>query len=280
VLTEFFPKRTGGIAWPRQCLVDPPEQERQPLAKVPEDHLEFGIGLKQTAEHHAHALRRGFHREPERRPDQFGILRQIVLVVDLDNGRMRERGVQIDRHVERGRALEDRPEPLVIDEKAVGEAVDHRTLEAELCDGALKFIGGRLRVGRRQDAECGKTLRIGFHNIGQTIIGLAGQAHRRLRFHFLRAGRAVRQHLHINTGVIHFLDAQIGNVLQTFFDLGKSFAFTAGKMRHQVAIPIMLFKCNNKWRKPVAHDAYSPMTDLHRLYRAVSAHAISRFARQ
>ena len=40
--------------------------------------------------------------------------------------------MQIDRHVEPVRPLEDRPEPLVVEEHVVGEAVDHGALEAEL----------------------------------------------------------------------------------------------------------------------------------------------------
>src|SRR5215471_15443622 len=55
VLAELRAERTGGIARPRQCLVDPAKQERNSLAEMTENHLELGIGIEQAAEDHAHA---------------------------------------------------------------------------------------------------------------------------------------------------------------------------------------------------------------------------------
>ena len=50
--------------------------------------------------------------------------------------------MQIDRHVERLRALEDRPVFLVVEETAPRVAVDHRALEAEFLHAALELVGG------------------------------------------------------------------------------------------------------------------------------------------
>ena len=56
----------------------------------------------------------------------------------------------------------------------------------------------------------------------------------------------MREHLHVDARFVHFLDAQVRDVLQPLLDLRETLAFTAGKMRNEIAIPVMLFEGNNK----------------------------------
>jgi len=83
--------------------------------------------------------------------------------------------MDIDRHVELGGALPDRPEPLIVVKDTAGHAVYHRALEAELGDGALQFVGRGTRVGGRQHGECGKATRMAAHCLIEPVIGAARQ---------------------------------------------------------------------------------------------------------
>ncbi len=82
--------------------------------------------------------------------------------------------MQVDRDIEGLRALEDRPEPLVVEEGAVGESVDHRPLEAEL-RGTLELIGGRLGVARRQRRKGSEALGVCLHGGMQPVVDAPGQ---------------------------------------------------------------------------------------------------------
>ena len=116
--------------------------------------------------------------------------------------------MEIDRHVQRLGTLEDRPELPFIMETAVGQAMDHRALEAKLRHRALQLVGGGLRVGCRQRGEAGKADRMRAHRRRQPVVGLPRQAHRGLRIgHLLHRRRGVRDHLQVDAGLVHFLDA-------------------------------------------------------------------------
>ena len=102
--------------------------------------------LEQAGEHEADRERRGLDREAPGGAQQHRKILGVLLVVGVDHRRMRHRGMQIDRHVERLGAREDRPVALVVDELPVREAVDHRALEAERLDAARKLVGRRRRI--------------------------------------------------------------------------------------------------------------------------------------
>jgi DNA primase len=72
----------------------------------------------------------------------------------------------------------------------------------------------------------------------------------------------------------------VAHSLQPLLDLRKTLALAAGKMRNEIAVPVMLLEGDNKRRKPIAHEAYSFVTVTCGLYRPVHAQAISTFARQ
>ena len=67
---------------------------------------------------------------------------------------MGHRRVHVQRHIQGLGALEDGPESLVVEEHAVGQAMDHGALKPQLGHRAFQFVGGSLgvRVGRAAKA--------------------------------------------------------------------------------------------------------------------------------
>jgi hypothetical protein len=114
------------------------------------------------------------------------------------------RRMQVERHVERVRAFEDRPEPSVVEKEPVGEPVHHSSLEPESGDRALEFVGGRLGIGSRQRGKGGKPVRMGAHRLAEAVIGPARQWHSGFRVQLLKPRHRMRQHLHVNAGFVHF----------------------------------------------------------------------------
>ena len=83
--------------------------------------------------------------------------------------------MDIERHVERSRALEDRAELFVVHEAAMGQSHDHGALEIEFGDGALQLVGRSLRVGRRQGRKAGEAAGMRAHRFVQRVVGSARQ---------------------------------------------------------------------------------------------------------
>src|SRR5271169_6340089 len=118
------------------------------------------MGVEYAAQDEAQALDRGLDREAPGGTQDTGMRLRVILVIGLDDRWVRQRRMDIDRHVELGGPLPDRPEPLIVVKDAAGHAVDHRALEAELGDGALQFVGCGARVGGWHNSEGGKTIRV------------------------------------------------------------------------------------------------------------------------
>src|SRR5262249_31635238 len=82
-----------------KAVADAPEIERNALAQMAEDHLESGIRVKHSRQHKADALCRGLHVEAPAGAQQSGMLLRIILVIGFDDGRLRDRRMDVDRHV-------------------------------------------------------------------------------------------------------------------------------------------------------------------------------------
>src|SRR5580693_5096745 len=99
---------------------------------------------------------------------------------------MRGRGMHVEGHVERLCPLENRPEPLVVEEEPVGQPVYQRALEAELGNSALKLVGRRLRIG---SGDCSKSSEpVGMRSDGfiAPVVGAARQPDGGLGIQFLQ----------------------------------------------------------------------------------------------
>src|SRR5256885_11071867 len=113
------PVRPGPV--PYQGHVDAPQQEWQPLAEMAEDDLEPGILIEDAAQHQPDALCRGLDSEPPGGAQDVRVLLDIILVVDVDDCRMRHGGVHIKRPASRLWPVRERPKPPVIHKKAASQ---------------------------------------------------------------------------------------------------------------------------------------------------------------
>ena len=165
--------------------------------------------------------------------------------------------MQVDRHAELLGALVDRPELLVVEEHAVGEPVQHRALEAELRDAALELVGRRRRIGGRQRREAGEARRIGLDGLVQPVVDAARQLGRDVLAELLGRGRAVRQHLDVDPGFIHLLQAHAAQVLQAL-ERSRLRGSRRGRCRcfANSASEIMLFQRDHRTIRFLQHGAF------------------------
>ena len=77
------------------------------------------------------------------------------------------------------------------------------------------------------------------HRCRQPVVGDARQTHRILGIQFLQAGIGVRQHLHVDSRLVHFLDAETGKIVQALCNGGKLFGVLGCVGPHHVRILVM-----------------------------------------
>ena len=156
---------------------------------------------------------------------------------------MRHRRMEIERHVERLGALEDRPEPLVVEEHAVAQAVHHGADAAEPGHRALELVGGFLGLGGRQGREGAEALGVGLHHAMHPVVALARHADRGLAGDALRRWRALRQHLVVDAGLVHLLETQRPQIVEPGADMIVLAALhVAGHRGDHVGVVIMLLE--------------------------------------
>src|SRR6185503_9889747 len=223
-LAERVSEWRGAVALAAERHVDAPQVEGQAFAEVAEDDLEARVGFEHAGQDQPDSLGRGLDAEAPGRGHQAGELLDVVLVVGLDHGLVRYGGMDVERDVERLRALEDRPEALVVEEEMRtvhrGEAVHHRALEVELGHRALELVGGRLRVRGRQHGEAFEPALVLLDGLMQPVVGALRERHRGRGVDALRGGRAVRHDLQVVAGFVHFLEAEFAEVVEAPVHLG------------------------------------------------------------
>ena len=183
-----------------------------------EDDLETGIGVEHARQHKPDALRRGLDIEAPAGAQQAGMLLRVILVIGVDDGGLRDRRVDVDRHIERRGPLIDRPEALVIMEDAVGQTVDHRAFEAELRHRAVELVGRGMRIGGRQGRKGGEAVGMGAHRLMQPVVDAARQRHAGRGVDALQTGDRMRQHLKIDAAFVHFCEPQCAEIVEPFLE--------------------------------------------------------------
>ena len=163
--------------------------------------------------------------------------------------------MQIDRHVELFGASEDRPEFLAVDEFAIRHAVDHGALEAELGDAAFEFVGGGGGIDGGEGGEGGEPLRIGGAHRRQAVIDLCGQGGGDFNRQLLGRRRAMRQHLDVDSSLIHFLDPQGAEIEQPLLNGSFTAGLRAGEMLGELGVPIVLFDGDDRTIRLFEHFA-------------------------
>jgi len=171
--------------------------------------------------------------------------------------------MQIDRHIKLFGARIDRPELPVVDEFAVGKTVNHGALEAERHDATLQFVGRSLRLGGRQRRKARKPRRMRRNRLMQPVVDAPRQRDRDVGADFLRGRRAVGQHLDVDAGIVHFLEPQRAEIIETPLRLPGPAGFDAGEMRRQLGVPIVLLNRDNRTFRLGQHSRFpTPLSDL------------------
>jgi len=110
---------------------------------------------------------------------------------------LRQRRMHVDRQIELLGARIDRPEALVVEEDAIGEAVQHGALKSK-CRRAFELVGGCVRHRGRQRGKGGEALRIFGDHLMQAVVDAARDRGGGLGGQLLRRRRAVREHLNVD----------------------------------------------------------------------------------
>src|SRR5438046_8336160 len=90
-----------------------------------EDDSQPRIGIEHARKDDAQEMAAGVHREAPAGARQL----LVALEVGLDGVRVRQRRMEIERHVERLRALEDRPILALVEKAAARVPMDHCALD-------------------------------------------------------------------------------------------------------------------------------------------------------
>src|SRR5882757_3870594 len=120
------------LAAARQRLVDAGDQKWQAFAEMSEHAFEIRIFLKYPGQHKAYRGRCSLDGEaPAGRQNGRRNL-HILLVIPVDDDLLGRSRMEIDRHIELLGAFVNRPESRVVKKNAVGKAMQHRAMKAEL----------------------------------------------------------------------------------------------------------------------------------------------------
>ena len=199
------------------------------------------MGVEHTREHQPNALRRGLDGETPAGGQQPRKIVQIVLVVGLDDVGVGIRRVHVERHVEGGGALEDRPEPLVVEEQtAPRQPVDHGALEAELVDAALELVGVGLRIRSRQRGETLEAIGIAVNRFLEAVVDVARDTNGGLGIELLGRRCGVAQHLDVDTALVHLAEAKLAQIVEAADDMGRRAGVAALEQGRRLGIVVML----------------------------------------
>src|SRR6266481_8782102 len=101
-----------------------------------QDHLEIGAGIEQPSEDQSEEMRASVHREAPSRGREV----LIALEVGFEHSGMRNRRMQIYRHIQRLGTFEDHPILSVVEEFAPNVTIDHGAFEAEFGNRSLQLF--------------------------------------------------------------------------------------------------------------------------------------------
>ena len=150
--------------------------------------------------------------------------------------------MQINRHIERCRPLEDRPEAEMIQPLASRPAVQHRALKLQRSHGSLKLDSSRGRIRGRQCRERGETIWLCAHDVMEPVINALSHRHGARGFQVLRRWRIVRQNLERDAGLIHRLETQGSHIVEPLTNSRRLRRIRAIKSCGEFSVGVVLFK--------------------------------------
>jgi hypothetical protein len=98
---------------------------------------------------------------------------------------------------------------------------------------AAAFVRRRLRIAGRQRREGCKPRRVRGDDGVEAVIDAVRDVNRLGAGELLRRGRAMGQDLHVDPGLVHFLKAQLAEVIETPEHFRIAHAFGANEERRQ-----------------------------------------------
>ena len=181
-----------------------------------EDDLQLRVRVEQARADQPQRVHGGFGMERPVRPEQ-----PVVPLVGADRAGQRIARMQVERHVEVGDGLPERPVlRQVVVERAVGaaglrEAVHQRADEAELLDAARQLARRFIRVLHRQRREAREAIRALFDLGRENVVRLARHVNRTLHVADRLHGRRIERQDHdLDARGVHQAQALVLEVRQ------------------------------------------------------------------
>src|SRR5215472_6949925 len=135
-----------------------------------ENDLEARVRLEDPAQNHADSRGRSLDRVAPCGPHHHRELLGVVRVISFRNAGMRQGRMQVDGYIELLGTSIDGPELPLVNEFALGEAVNHGALEAKSGDAALQLVGSSFGIGGGQRCETCKPCRMRRNYFMQPIV--------------------------------------------------------------------------------------------------------------
>ena len=105
-------------------------------------------------------------------------------------------------------------------------------------DGALELVGGAGGIAGRQRREGREAVRPGGHHGGQPIVHPLRQRDGAVAGQLLGRGRAVGEHLDVDAGLVHLLEAPLAELEHAVHDRG--IGLDLAEMLDQLVVVIVL----------------------------------------
>ena len=92
----------------------------------------------------------------------------------------------------------------------------------------------------------------------QPVIDPLGDRDRHVGAEFLGRGRGVRNHLHVDAGLVHFLEAKLAEVEQALGQFRLASGVEAGEQGGELRVPIVLFQRDDRTLRLLQHWISAP----------------------
>ena len=124
-------------------------------------------------------------------------------------------------------------------------------LKPSFSTAARELVGGGGRIGGRQRREGGEAIGFLSDDRGEAIVDAAAHLDRHVGLDVLHRGRAVRDHLDVDPGLVHLLEAQFAEVGHPSHDLG--IAFDGRVIGRELLVPVVFFDRDDRTFRLLQH---------------------------
>ena len=204
VALEVLGNGAGELRCGREDAARTSKRVGETFAHVADDELKFWQAIEEAGDDESEQMQGSLGV-----PAPAGDRQQVAEVagqaaeVGLPHSLGRWRGMEIDRHIQRNGRLEDGGEAWIIEEEAVGGAVEHGALEAMLRDTAGELCCCLDRLLQAERGEAGETSRIGAKGGGELVVDVVREQGRGIGRQGVEADGGKRKNLQVDAGGVH-----------------------------------------------------------------------------